>query len=533
MSIRPFAGFPKPGRVSLLLLLIASVFASGCAIKPRALVKAELVNANQADRLAARRGMPPIDAAITLDEAIARALKYNLDHRTRLMEQAFASGQFDVSRFDMLPRMLVDAGYAWRDQDSTRRATDAVTGLPSLANPYISSERSHATADIGLTWSVLDFGASYYTARQNADQLMITGERRRKAMHGLIQNVRTAFWRAAAAEKLSDQVRATVDQAELALNDSRKVADERIKSPAEALRYQRNVLENLRLLENVDRELSSARIELASLIGADPGSRFGLAEPVDDQPMPMDLSLADMEDIALTRNADLREQHYNARIAATETRKALIRLLPGISFDYRYRHDSDSYLVHRQWQDAGVQVSYNLFNLLSAPSRMAAARMGEAVAQTRRMALQMTVLTQVHLANFQYEDALRQYRRSEAIYEVDSRLAQLAISQEQSQMASRLDRISSDVTFILSSVRRYHAMAKVHEAASRVQATLGLEPEIGNLDDIDLPTLQQQIRQSMQRWASVHASPRGAARLLDDSRDMISGGEVVARQSDR
>jgi hypothetical protein len=32
---------------------------------------------------------------------------------------------------------------------------------------------------------------------------------------------------------------------------------------------------------------------------------------------------------------------------------------------------------------------------------------------------------------------------------------------------------------------------------------MGMEPEIGSLDDTDLPTLQKQIDQSLQRWAQV------------------------------
>lgn len=495
-----------------VLALSGCFFLTGCAVTPKPYTQAELTQINQADRTALRSGVPDIANAVSLEEAIARALKYNLEHRTRMLEQALAAGQMDASRYDMLPRLLANAGYNWRDTDNTRYPTDAAIGDLSRVN--VSSEKTHSTWDLGLTWNLLDFGASYYTAQQNGDRLLIAQERRRKAMHSLIQNVRTAFWRAIAAEKLGSQIRSSIADAEAALTDSRKVSGERIKSPGEALRYQRNLLENLRLLENVERELASARIELAGLMGATPGSRITLVEPGDAQPLPLDLGIERMEELALAQNADLREQFYNARIAARDTRKALLKMLPGISFDYGYRHDDDKYLVNQQWQDAGLRVSFNLFNLLSGPSQMKAAEINEKVAESRRMALQMNLLTQVHLARHQYDDALRQYQRADAIYDVDTRLAQLAVSQEQSQTASRLDRISANVTSILSTVRRYQAMAKVHEAASRVQATLGLEPEIGSLDDTDLPTLQKQIDRSLKQWARVDAPTLAAAQTL-------------------
>jgi hypothetical protein len=147
-----------------------------------------------------------------------------------------------------------------------------------------------------------------------------------------------------------------------------------------------------------------------------------------------------------------------------------------------------------------VRVSFNLFNILSGPSRLRASERNEKVEETRRMALQMSVLTQVHLARHQYDDALRQYERADAIYQVDGEMAQIVQSQQQSNMASQMDEISANVTHILSSVRRYQAIAKVHEAASRVQATLGLEPNIASLDDTDLATLQTSIKKSLQQW---------------------------------
>jgi len=525
--------FAAPSRKQLLLLAMsAGLLLSGCAVTPKPFSQEEIASINHSDRIAARGNMPAIESAISLEEAIARALKYNLDHRIRMLEQAHANGILEAGRYDMLPKLMANAGYAWRDEDNTRRATDSVTGLPSLANPYISSDRSHNTADIGLTWNLLDFGASYYTAKQNADRLLIANERRRKAMHALIQNVRTVFWRAMAAEKLSEQVRVTIQQAEMALTDSRQAYSEMIKSPGESLRYQRNVLENLRLLENVQRELSAARIELASLIGVDPGKQIALVEPGVMQPMPLNLSVQSMEETALTKNADLREHFYSARIAATDTRKALLKLLPGLSFNYGYNYDNDKYLINDQWRDAGMRVSFNLFNLLSGPSQMKAAEMNATVAQARRMALQMSVLTQVHLARHQYDDALRQFQRADTIHDVDTRLAKLAQNQEQSQMASRLDRISSNVTSILSSVRRYQAMAKVHEAASRVQSIMGMEPEIGSLDDTDLPTLQKQIDQSLQRWAQIEMSipqiqPAPVSVAFSAGTELVATKEIV------
>src|SRR5690606_213688 len=110
-----------------------------------------------------------------------------------------------------------------------------------------------------------------------------------------------------------------------------------------------------------------------------------------------ELSVERMEELALAQNADIREQHYASRIAVKETRAALLRLFPNLSFNYGYNHDDDSYLINNEWTSTGLQLSFNLFNLLAAPSQLRLAEAGIAVADQRRVATQMAVLAQVHL----------------------------------------------------------------------------------------------------------------------------------------
>ena len=65
-----------------------------------------------------------------------------------MMEEALAMGQLDLGRYDMLPKLVASAGYQWRDKELITNSRDSVTGLPSLANPYISSDRSHTLTDL-------------------------------------------------------------------------------------------------------------------------------------------------------------------------------------------------------------------------------------------------------------------------------------------------------------------------------------------------------------------------------------------------
>lgn len=477
---------------------------SGCAsfnVDTAQLSTQEIRTTLQQDKATLQRDVEPLTGPLTLDGAVARAIKYNADRRSRAMEEAVALGTFEAGKFDMLPKLIAAAGYRDRSNDLITRSVDFVTGKPSLANPYISSSREATTSEIGISWSLLDFGQSYYAARQNADRVMIAGERRRKALHNLILDVRTAYWRVVAAQKLMPLLRTTIADSEQALKDARKAEDDRIRSPLEPLRYQRQLLENLRLLETIEQELSTARVELATLTALPLASDFTVVEPASEvNTVWLEQPLDKMEETVLLRNPDLREGIYNARIAQQETRRALLKLFPGLSFNYGAKHSTDDFLINQSWNEVGAQLSFNLLGLLAAPVQMRLADAGVALADQRRMAMQMAVLTQLHIARLQYANTARQYERSDAIAQVDGRIAQHVANQADAQKQSALDRISQQSTSVLSQLRRYQALSNAQAAASRLQATLGMEPSVDASSSMPLAALTEVVATSLQSW---------------------------------
>jgi len=490
------------------LLVLAMCFGAlaltGCAnFKSEPLSAGEVRTTVQTDQATLARDVVPLSGPLQLDEAIARAIKYNAERRLRAMEEAVAYGTFEAGQFDMLPKLMATAGYRYRDKELVTRSTDSVTGAPSLANPYISSDREAVTTSLGFSWSLLDFGQSYFAARQNADRVQIAAERRRKAINTLVQDVRTAYWRVVAAQHLDGALRTTIADAEGALDDARKAENEQLRSPLEPLRYQRQVLESVRTLEAIQQELSTARIELASLIGLLPGSsaQLTVVEPqVTVNQAWLQVPVEQLEARALALNPDLRESHYNTRIAQQETRRVLLRLFPGLSFNYALNHSTDSYLINDSWKEAGVQVSYNLLGLVALPSQMRLADAGVALADQKRMATQVAVLTQLHIARLQYANAAHQFERADAIAQVDQRISGHVGNQVAAAKQTRLDGVAQQTASILSSLRRYQALSNAQAAASRLQATLGLEPGIQGSDKLPLPELSAAVAKSLAQW---------------------------------
>jgi outer membrane protein TolC len=494
-------------RLSGLTLIVAACgLSTGCAQfqpgVPKPLLASDIQAQTAKDAIDARLNVEPLRARLTLDEAIARALKYNLDRRARLMEEAVAAQQFEAGKYDMLPRLVASAGYTARDKDRIAIAAD-INGNPTGASPTISQERSHSMAGLELSWNLLDFGLARYTTEQMGDRVLAAAERRRKVTHQLAQDVRVAFWRAASAQRLQEDVKSSLKLAEEAMVDARKAESERLRSPLDSLRYQRQLTENMRLLEAIEQELATARYELAGLINAPVMLATTLAieqeTPLGD---PLALGVARMEDFALAQNADLREHMYMRRIAATEARKVIARAYPNVGVNLGARYDTDRYLVNNGWVEAGLQVSYNLFNLLALPAQKAAAEAGIALADQRRLAAHVATVTQVHVAREQLLGARKQFDRADALWMLDDRITKQMASREQAQAGSKLERVAAQTTAIVSLLRRYQALAQWHAAQSRMQATLGLDPLKGSTDDLTLDQVADDVRLQLTRELS-------------------------------
>ena len=171
-------------------LAVAAFILAGCSsLNPNPLEDQAVRDRASSDRVKMFDQQEPIAAPISMEEAIARSLKYNLDRRSKMMEEALALGQLDVGKFDMLPKLMAQAGYGYRDKPrfagSTRYDDWVASGIPSSFTPSQTStttEPTHYTAELGMTWSLLDFGIGYYGTKQNEARFQIASEKRRKAI---------------------------------------------------------------------------------------------------------------------------------------------------------------------------------------------------------------------------------------------------------------------------------------------------------------------------------------------------------------
>ncbi|RRV15607.1 TolC family protein [Pseudomonas saudiphocaensis] len=456
--------------VSLLTLAI-----SGCAVTSQPIDRSVSEQRAQQDLAIMFKDQEPLSAPLTLHEAMARAVKYNLEARLKVMEEAMAQRQVDLATFDMLPRMALSAGYAGRNNVSASSSQSVNTGTQSL-EPSTSQDRNRGVADLTMVWNVLDFGVSYVSAKQQGDQRLIVQERRRKVVHTIIQDVRSAYWRAVAADRLLSQIDSLMVRVAQARDDSQRLSEQRIGDPIQALSYQRALIEATRQLEEQRRALSLAKTELATLINLPLGSSVELAPDAGYQVPELKVELAALEQEALASRPELREQDYQARISAAETRKAMLRLLPGLEFSAGGHYDSNSFLVNQSWADYGVKVTWNLFNVLSAPAAIDVAKAGQEVADARRQAMSMAILAQLHVANANFREAQRQFQTSQQLAGLDGQIVEQLRNRYQAQGIGELELIQGELNTLQADLRRDLAYAELRNSYGQLFASVGLDP---------------------------------------------------------
>jgi outer membrane protein TolC len=476
--------------------VVLAAFAAGCSIVPERFSTEQVAQRVQRDQAAIYADQDVLNAPVTFSGALARALKYNLDYRLKLMESALAEGLLDVSRYDLLPKLVADAGYRTRNNDSGGTSIGIEDRQVSL-RPSTSEERYGNTARAELSWNVLDFGISYYRAKQNADGVNIAEERRRKILQNIVQDVRSAYWRAAAAQRLSGEADALLIAIRAAISRSRDAEQAGLLPPAQGLAYQRSLLDAMTLVNLRRQEMEFARRELTALMSVRPGTEVRVVE-VAETPLPaVRADMSELELLALTRRPELREEDYRARITQYEARRQLAALFPNLNIFAGASYNSNKYLYNNSWTDAGASVSLNLMRLASLPAVRNVTKAQEQVDSARRMALSMAVITQVRVAVGRYGLTVLDHDLARESAQVDQRVAAIARAGTASRLESELEALRTESRALVSRYQEANAYAAAQAAFGRVMNSLGIDLLPGEVRSAELPDLQRAIDEAL------------------------------------
>ena len=521
---------PRNKRVTGLsraVLLGSVMLLTACNLRPDPITPQEHATRAQEDYLTVRQNYIPLEGQLDLATAIARTLKYNYDTQLARAETTLQERQLDLAYSQMLPRLAANAGYNWRNNHNSAKSISERTGLESLDYSY-SEEPQHGTADLELSWNLLDAGVSYFQAKQQAYRAFIALERRRKVIENILRSVTDTYWRAAAAEELLPQVEPLLERAQKVLDASRASTRNGLQPQLATLDFQHNLLQVITELHHIRSDLLDSKVQLAALINVPLTQPLPLV-PISatSAPLALELDMVRLEETGLALRPELRVEAYQEKIDRQDIYKEMIRMMPGIGGLGSINFDSNRYLYNSIWGVLGVRATWNLMSLIQGPKAIRVAETSLEITKQRRLALSVAALTQINLSYRQYLSALDDLRMAEQSDDVEREIQKYAGNAGIAGAESDAEVLRRKLSGVVARLQRDRAAAAVHTSLAAVYASLGVDLVPASADLDDLPTLRARVTEAIKGWES------GALPDLDRAQAAAQPAQVAPSASEK
>ena len=470
--------------VLLTLLLLTQL--AGCALTP------EPLSLEKIDSLATERineytaNQEAVAKPISLYEAMARAIKYNLDYKIEMMNEALKVEENNLALYDLLPKVTAGTGYTGRDNYSGA-SSSSLLGPRELGDQSLvsstSSERDFFTADISISWDLLDFGLSYVRAQQKADEVLIAEERKRKVVNRIIEDVRTAYWRAVSAERLVKELIVLEKDVRSAFVASQLAYGQRQVAPLPALHYQRDLLDTNEDIYILQRDMIVAKQQLAALINVNPAQPFSLVIP-DRSASSLEINIDPDKiiDTALRNRPELREISYRQRINEREATAALLEMFPSLRASGGFNYSDNTFLFNSNWLSWGIQASWSLVKAFRYPQRRKTVEAYDELLKQRALALTMAVITQVHASLTRFKYANWVLTSTQSYYDVQQKILKHVNSGAITQRVGQQVLIKEKMNTLVSNAKYDIAFANLQNAYANIYASMGIDPYGGDLN---------------------------------------------------
>ncbi|MEI6722275.1 MAG: TolC family protein [Betaproteobacteria bacterium] len=453
-------------------------------------------------------GQEPLNRPVTLYEATARSLKYQMEFRVRMMEQAVSLGQLDVGKFDMLPKLTANAGYSTRSNDAFGFGFSPNGTVAT--NPSASQERTRDTSGISFTWSLLDFGLSYYRAQQLADQSLIAEERRRKAMQNLVQDVRLAWWKSEAAQRLLPQVDELLEEVDLAIEKSRVIESRKLLPPMQTATLRRGLLDLEQQISLRRQDLAQSSIELAALLNVPPGTQVQIEPPARFPAATLELKtqMETLEAVALRNRPEVGEEAYKTRVNDSEARRSVLALFPNLNLDVSNNYDSNRFLVNNAWMSIGASVAFNLVKVFSLPAVKRSAEAQSKLDEARRLAMGMAVMTQTRIAAVRYTLLAHEFGVWDQATKDDEQIVGYLSSSADVGVETEFEVIRAKARYLVSKINRDITYANLEAALGKIYNSVGLDALPTEVESHEAGALAGQLQARIVGWETENFSPK-------------------------
>ncbi len=456
-----------------------------CSVSPE-----EETAAERAERVAADRGkLKELAFAnnrrlmfepVTLEEAVARAVRFNLTEKVTAFETALKEQGLTVANLDMLPALVAQAGYSRRTNRDRTFSESRELGVPNKeGRASTASDQGVRTASLEFSWNILDFGVSYLAARQASNAYLIARESQRGALQNFVREVQSAFWRSIAAENVLSRWDMVSSAADESLKDIRALRASGVSNLRENYQAERALLDLASRLEDLRVTLVATKIELSNLMGAPPGVEFRVFVPELGYTFPKEeavlAQMSNLETSALANRPEIREQVYRGRIAKDAIRGAILEMIPGLRLSASGNYTSDSFKRENAWLSYGPSISYNLFSVFEGPAKMKEAEISLDLAKARRLAISMASLAQLHISVADYFWNLDRFDLASQLIDVNSAIAEQIAAEGKAGLVSDVEKVRAALDYMVSVFDYYNSYGRLNNSYTRVLSSAGID----------------------------------------------------------
>lgn len=433
---------------------------------------------------------PDLNHPLTLDEMIEIAVSRNLDLFVKAEEIQIQEDEATKLRWQLLPSLE----YNFSDQ----RRSQSTASYSKFVNPalnvgphlyQIGSLKHSQTWSLALAWNALDFGVTYFKARQQENKATQEEYEYERIRNSIILRIVSSYWRAVFAKmailRASDLLPEMLDQTEK-LN--RELEGKVYLSKAQGLAklayfYQREIQvrgyndrnDSSDPTQGYEKEFESSLLDLATQMQLPPGVSFDIALPEGDlgleAPLP---DLRGLFDLALLYRPELFQRDLDVKITQDDVTIAMIEQFPSLRLFNGNNFDSNPFLLHRNWYLAGVTVAWDL---LAFPQHMmghVVATETEERARRNRLLVSQGVLSQVALAWIQFNQNKEQFLIAQKVYNASKAVADLAEQEAKVGKKSGLEALQSKIDAALARNNLQKIYAELQSNLEQINNSIGL-----------------------------------------------------------
>lgn len=494
ISYKNYALFLKLGLTGVL----ASLLMASCAVGPEPIKVGERQQA-LGKAVGVLETTPRPVKAVSLSEAIARAIRFNLATRVQAYQAVIENTQVDLANLAMLPDILTNSGYRFRDPAYASFGPGS-NGQPNYAaNPTIAEQRQRRLQDLTFNWNVLDLGLSYFRAQQQADRAIIAIEAERRARHQIVQDTIIAWYRAETERKIRTKLEPLLIRVHHAMQLSKENERSRLQEPIEALSYQRDILETIQNLDYWKKDLAGSEYTFTTMLGLKSDNNVITGE-ADFNVTSAHLKRGKLQAAALDQRPDVQTSLYESRMSKRDAIMALMELLPVPTFTVGNNYDSNKFLAYNEWFSLGSQMGLNLVKLARVPTVNTLNQEKIEMARQKVVAVVSAALVQIDIALAQLDQWEKIEATSRENKEVSDRIVKQVKAAEIAKQASESQLVREELRSFVAEIRYDIARNEEKAAAARLMASTGID--FASADGASIEETAKQIRHSVNEFNS-------------------------------